>query len=185
MEILYEDNHVIVAYKDKGILSQADGSNKPDMLTLLKDYIKEKYNKPGNVYLGLVHRLDINTSGVMVFAKTSKAAARLSEAIKNNNLNKKYYCVVEGIIKDSGILKNNILKDEANKKGYVDSNGKEAILEYKVIKNYKINNTDVSGIVSTGAALSSTLFGGTNVYVGGLIGYVDNEFGLQFELGLL
>ncbi len=144
MEILYEDNHVIVAYKDKGILSQADGSNKPDMLTLLKDYIKEKYNKPGNVYLGLVHRLDINTSGVMVFAKTSKAAARLSEAIKNNNLNKKYYCVVEGIIKDSGILKNNILKDEANKKGYVDSNGKEAILEYKVIKNYKINNTDVS-----------------------------------------
>lgn len=144
MEILFEDNHVIVAYKDKGILSQADGSNKEDMLTLLKQYIKEKYNKPGNVYLGLVHRLDINTSGVMVFAKTSKAAARLSESIKNNNLNKKYYCIVEGILNGNGILKDNILKDEQNKKGYVDPNGKEAILEYNVIKNFKINNDDVS-----------------------------------------
>ena len=74
IKILYEDNHLLVAVKPKGILSQADGSKKEDMLTILKVYLKEKYQKPGNVYLGLVHRLDINTSGVMVFAKTSKAA---------------------------------------------------------------------------------------------------------------
>ena len=102
MKIYYEDNHIIVAYKEKGILSQADGSDKPDMLTILKDYIKEKYNKPGNVYLGLVHRLDINTSGIMVFARTSKAAARLNDAIKNHDFNKKYIATVEGIINNSG-----------------------------------------------------------------------------------
>ena len=82
VKVLYEDNHILVVEKPRGILSQGDGSNKEDMLTILKNYIKEKYNKPGNVYLGLVHRLDINTSGVMVFAKTSKAASRLSDAIK-------------------------------------------------------------------------------------------------------
>ena len=90
IKVYYCDNHVIVAYKEKGILSQPDGSNKLDMLTILKDYIKEKYNKPGNVFLGLVHRLDINTSGVMVFARTSKGAERLSEAVSKHLLRKKY-----------------------------------------------------------------------------------------------
>ena len=89
IKILYEDNHLLVAVKPKGILSQADGSKKEDMLTILKVYLKEKYQKPGNVYLGLVHRLDINTSGVMVFAKTSKAAARLSKQIQEHTLKKK------------------------------------------------------------------------------------------------
>ena len=84
VDILYEDNHIIVVIKPRGILSQADSSDKPDMLTIIKDYIKEKYNKTGNVYLGLVHRLDINTMGIMVFAKTSKAASRLNEAINNH-----------------------------------------------------------------------------------------------------
>ena len=144
MEILYEDNHIIVAYKVKGVLSQADGSDKPDMLTILKDYIKEKYNKPGNVYLGLVHRLDINTSGVMVFARTSKAASRLSEDIKNNKLHKRYYCIVEGTITENGRLVDKISKDEINRKAYIDKQGKEAILEYTVINNYKINNNDVT-----------------------------------------
>ena len=83
LNILYEDNHIIVVEKPINILSQSDGSNSPDMLTILKSYIKEKYKKPGNVYLGLVHRLDKPTSGVMVFARTSKAAMRLSEQIKN------------------------------------------------------------------------------------------------------
>lgn len=144
MEVLYEDNHIIVVYKEKGILSQADSSKKEDMLTIIKNYIKQKYNKLGNVYLGLVHRLDINTSGVMVFAKTSKAASRLSDDIKNNKLHKKYYCVVEGTIKSCGKLKDYLLKDESNKKAYIDSNGKEAILEYKTIRNYKIENNDVT-----------------------------------------
>ena len=144
MEVLYEDNHIIVAYKKKGVLSQADGSNKPDMLTLIKEYIKVKYNKPGNVYLGLVHRLDINTSGVMVFARTSKAASRLSLDIKNNKLHKKYYCIVEGTINNNGTPKDYLSKDEVNKKAFIDKSGKEAILNYSVIKNYKINNNDVT-----------------------------------------
>ena len=79
LNILYEDNHIIVVEKPSGILSQADHTNDIDMLTLIKRYIKERYQKSGNVYLGLVHRLDRMTSGVMVFAKTSKAASRLNE----------------------------------------------------------------------------------------------------------
>ena len=90
VDILYEDNHILVAIKPKGILSQADGSSKKDMLSILKAYIKEKYKKPGNVYLGLVHRLDLFTSGIMVFAKTSKAAKRLSKQIYDHEVTKKY-----------------------------------------------------------------------------------------------
>lgn len=148
MKILYEDNHIIVCYKDKGILSQADGSNKPDMLNLLKDYIKVKYNKPGNVFLGLVHRLDINTSGVMVFARTSKAASRLSEQIKNNQFKKKYKATAEGILenKDYIVLENYITKNEYEKKSYITNDGQYSKLEYRVIKSYKINNTNVTDL---------------------------------------
>lgn len=148
MKILYEDNHIIVCYKEKGILSQADGSNKPDMLTLLKDYIKVKYNKPGNVFLGLVHRLDINTSGVMVFARTSKAASRLSEQIKNNQFKKKYKATAEGILenKDYIALENYITKNEYEKKSYITNDGQYSKLEYRVIKSYKINNTNVTDL---------------------------------------
>ena len=90
VKILYEDNHIIVAIKPAGVLSQSDGSNAPDMLTILKAYIKEKYQKPGDVYLGLVHRLDRPVSGVMVFARTSKAASRLSEKIRSRKVDKIY-----------------------------------------------------------------------------------------------
>ena len=146
--IMYEDNHIIVCYKDKGILSQKDSSNKLDMLTMLKAYIKEKYNKPGNVYLGLVHRLDINTSGVMVFAKTSKAASRLSEDIKNHKFEKKYLATIEGHIYtlEYTKLQCKLLKSESEKKAYVDSNGQESILYYKALKNYQINNCDVCDV---------------------------------------
>ena len=75
LEILYEDNHIIVVVKPFNILSQSDDTKDIDMLTLIKSYLKEKYNKPGNVYLGLIHRLDRPTGGIMVFAKTSKAAS--------------------------------------------------------------------------------------------------------------
>ena len=148
MKIYYEDNHILVVYKEKGILSQADGSDKLDLLNILKDYIKEKYNKPGNVYLGLVHRLDINTSGIMVFAKTSKAAKRLNEAIKNHEFHKKYIATVEGTItnKEYITLKSIIKKNEKEHKSYISKEGQEAILEYRLIKNYKINNKDVSDI---------------------------------------
>ena len=96
LKILYEDNHILVTVKPYGVPVQADASGDPDMLTLLKDYLVEKYNKPGDAYLGLVHRLDRPTGGVMVFAKTSKAAARLSEAIRNGEVEKRYLTVVEG-----------------------------------------------------------------------------------------
>ena len=90
LEILYEDNHIIVVVKPFNILSQSDDTKDIDMLTLIKSYLKEKYNKPGNVYLGLIHRLDRPTGGIMVFAKTSKAASRLSEQIRLNLFTKKY-----------------------------------------------------------------------------------------------
>ena len=89
LKVLYEDNHIIVVVKPFNIPSQGDKTGDIDMLTIIKDYIKKKYNKPGDVYLGLVHRLDRPTGGVMVFARTSKAASRLSEQIrKNENLKK-------------------------------------------------------------------------------------------------
>ena len=146
IKILYEDNHIIVAIKPKGVLSQADGSDHDDMLTLLKEYIKEKYNKPGNVYLGLVHRLDMNTEGVMVFARTSKAASRLSNDIKEHIFSKKYHAVVSGILNNKEYIKleNNIYKDEKQKKSFIRNDGKLAILKYKALKNYKIDNNDVT-----------------------------------------
>ncbi|MFA5727565.1 MAG: pseudouridine synthase, partial [Saccharofermentanaceae bacterium] len=89
-EIVFEDNHVLVAVKSAGVLSQSDGTDAPDMLTQLKAYLKDKYNKPGDAYLGLLHRLDRNVSGLMVFAKTSKCASRLSEQIRSGRVRKGY-----------------------------------------------------------------------------------------------
>ena len=114
VKVLYEDNHLIVAIKPAGVLSQSDGSNAPDMLTILKAYIKDKYQKPGEVYLGLVHRLDRPVSGVMVFARTSKAASRLSEQIRTRRVEKIYRCVVNGVLEGEGRLENFISKDESS-----------------------------------------------------------------------
>ena len=94
--ILYEDNHLLVVVKPYNVPVQADESGDPDMLSMLKQYLVDTYSKPGEAYLGLVHRLDRPTGGVMVFAKTSKAAARLSEAIREGEVEKKYLTVVEG-----------------------------------------------------------------------------------------
>ena len=96
LNVLFEDNHIIVVEKIVNIPAQADKTGDLDMLTIIKDYIKEKYNKPGNVYLGLVHRLDRPVGGVMVFAKTSKAAARLSEQVRVKEFEKKYLVVING-----------------------------------------------------------------------------------------
>ena len=111
MQILYEDNHIIVVIKECNIPVQEDNSKDLDMLTMIKQYIKEKYNKPGNVYLGLVHRLDRPVGGVMVFAKTSKAASRLSEQIRTKKFKKVYNAVCVGKIDDSGKLVDYLLKD--------------------------------------------------------------------------
>ena len=136
LKILYEDNHIIVVIKPYNVPVQADSSNDLDMLTIIKNYIKKKYNKPGNVYLGLVHRLDRPVGGVMVFAKTSKAAARLSEEVRTNKIHKTYLTVVHGVLdKKCDKLINKMSKDEKTHNSYIDEkNGKEAILEYKVIK---------------------------------------------------
>ena len=151
LKILYEDNHIIVVVKNPGIPVQADKTGDMDMLTIIKEYIKEKYKKPGNVYLGLVHRLDRMVGGVMVFAKTSKAASRISEYIRQKNVKKKYFAIVNGYlpISDNNIKLNDYLvKNErlnmsrVVEKGYKDS--KEAILEYKVLKNFEYNGKKYS-----------------------------------------
>jgi len=140
IKILYEDNHLLVVIKPANIPTCQDSSNDKDLLNLMKEYIKDKYQKPGNVYLGLVHRLDRPTEGIVVFAKTSKAAERLTKQINNKQFQKTYYAVVEGITKNNDTLKDYLHKDEKTNTSYVtDKNkGKEAILEYTTIKT--INN---------------------------------------------
>ena len=96
LKVIYEDNHIIVVEKIPNVPSQSDKTGDMDMLTLVKGYIKEKYNKPGNVYLGLVHRLDRPVGGIMIFAKTSKAAARLSEQVREKIFKKTYLVIANG-----------------------------------------------------------------------------------------
>lgn len=133
IKIIFEDNHLLVVEKPINIPVQEDSSKDKDLLNMLKDYIKEKYNKPGNVYLGLVHRLDRPVGGVMVFAKTSKCASRLSEQIKDKSFKKTYYAVVIGNIESNGVLRDRLLKDEKNNIVRIDENGKESILEFEKI----------------------------------------------------
>ena len=114
INVLYEDNHIIVVEKPPMMPVQADSSGDEDLLSVLKRYIKEKYHKPGNVYLGLVHRLDRPVGGLMVFARTSKAAGRLSEQIRQNGLKKGYTALVHGETPESGTLEDYLLKEEGN-----------------------------------------------------------------------
>lgn len=123
------------------------------MLTIIKKYLKEKYNKPGNVYLGLVHRLDRPVSGIMVFAKTSKAASRLSDQVRKKEIKKTYMAVVKGIIKkDEDTFVDYLLKlDNGNTIVTTKDKGKESVLTYKVLKrNYEKNETLVSIDLKTG-----------------------------------
>lgn len=138
INIIYEDNHLLVVEKPINIPVCEDESCDMDLLTLLKKYIKEKYNKPGNVYLGLVHRLDRPVGGVMVFAKTSKAASRLSNQVREHKLEKVYYAVLDGKIKDNGELIDYLIKDSKKNMSFVTSKdkGKIAKLNYKII-SYK------------------------------------------------
>ena len=145
LKVIYEDNHIIVVEKPANIPSQGDKTGDLDMLTIIKAYLKEKYNKPGNVYLGLVHRLDRPVGGVMVFAKTSKAAARLSEQVREKVFKKKYLVIVNGKFKEKkGTLKDYLLKNERlNKSRVVEEgtkNSKYAELDYEVLKYDKEQN---------------------------------------------
>ena len=149
LRVLYEDNHVIVVVKEKNVLSQADNTHDIDMLTIIKKYLKEKYNKPGNVYLGLIHRLDRPTGGIMVFAKTSKAASRLSEQIRLNLFTKKYLAIVSGYFDEkTGVFEDYILKKEDNS-SVISNLGKYAKLEYEVLKE-KSNLSLVNILLHTG-----------------------------------
>ena len=149
INIIYEDNHILVVEKKPNIPVCEDESKDEDLLNILKKYIKEKYNKPGNVYLGLVHRLDRPVGGVMVFAKTSKAASRLSEQVRNHQLKKVYYAVVDGNVKESDTLVDKLLKDNKTNITRVSKNGKEAILDYRKI-GYEDNFSLVKINLKTG-----------------------------------
>lgn len=141
LEVLYEDNHVIVVVKPANILSQSDITGDVDMLSIVKEYVKEKYNKPGNVYIGLVHRLDRPTSGIMVFARTSKAAARLSEQIQKHQFEKEYLAVVHGILPEKqGVFKDYLEKKESFTVISDEKYGKYAELSYEVLEEDKKNN---------------------------------------------
>ena len=145
LKILFEDNHIIVVEKTPNIPSQSDKTGDIDMLTLVKLYIKEKYNKPGNVYLGLVHRLDRPVGGIMIFAKTSKAASRLSNEVREKVFKKTYLAVVDGKIeKTKGSLENYLYKDERNNMSKVvnkdKKNAKLAKLDYEVLFYDEVKN---------------------------------------------
>lgn len=145
LKVIYEDNHIMIVEKIPNIPSQADKTGDIDLLTLAKKYLKEKYNKPGNVYLGLVHRLDRPVGGIMVFAKTSKAAARLSNQVRERILKKKYLAVVDGKIeKQTGILEDYLYKDERHNISKVvkkeKKNAKLAKLDYEVIKYNEVKD---------------------------------------------
>ncbi|GIN97939.1 RNA pseudouridine synthase [Siminovitchia terrae] len=137
IQILYEDNHLLVVEKPVNLPVQEDNSGDKDLLTALKEDIKIRYEKPGNVYLGLVHRLDRPVGGVMVFAKTSKAASRLSDAIRRQQFERTYLAVVRGVPQEEARLVHYLYKDQRNNiVKVVSSNhkqGKKSILEYRVL----------------------------------------------------
>ena len=146
IKVIYEDNHLLVVEKPVNKLVQRDDTHDSDLLTELKAYLKERYNKPGNVYLGLVHRLDRPVGGVMVFAKTSKAASRLSNQIRENKMKKEYHAVICGDINPrKGELIDYLLKDTNTNIVKVDKNGKFSKLFY--VKEKCVDNLSLIHII--------------------------------------
>ena len=136
MKILYEDNHLLVVRKPVNVPVNADDSGDDDLLSQLKEYLKEKYDKPGNVYLGLVHRLDRPVGGVMVYARTSKAASRLSDALRQDRFAKSYLAVCQGQAQNRRQLTDYLIKDHGRNTttvGY-EENGKLAVLDYQLLE---------------------------------------------------
>ncbi|MEE3343029.1 MAG: RluA family pseudouridine synthase [Bacilli bacterium] len=153
INIIYEDNHLLVVEKPVNIPVCEDSSHDLDLLTMLKKYIKDKYNKPGNVYLGLVHRLDRPVGGIMVFARTSKASSRLSKQIQEHKMDKIYYAVINGKIDSEGEMFDYLYKDKKNNQSYVTDKdiGKEAKLRYRRIDyNEELNYSLVEIFLYTG-----------------------------------
>ena len=139
LPILYLDNHLIAVCKPPGLLTQADASGSESLIDQVKEWIKSEFNKPGNVFLGLIHRLDRNVSGVVLFARTSKAASRLSEQFRKKTTQKVYRTIVEGIPNPAQARLSHHLRKEKSLKSTVfkrpGKNTQEAELKYKILEN--------------------------------------------------
>jgi len=132
VKVLYEDNHIIAVYKPSGVLTQGDRSGDACLMDDVKQYLKEKYNKPGNVFLGLVHRLDKPVSGIVLFGKTSKGASRLSEQFRNHTIQKTYHGVVLGKPKENkGVIKEQVNKISFFAEGFTNKTDEELLQEIK------------------------------------------------------
>ena len=141
LEVLYEDNHLIAVNKKSGDIVQGDKTGDTPLSDFVKAYIKKKYNKPGEVFLGTIHRLDRPTSGIVLYARTSKALSRMNEQFRNTEVQKTYWAVVENAPpNNTGTLDNNLLKNQKQNKSYVTKNngGKHAVLDFKLLK--KLDN---------------------------------------------
>lgn len=139
MEIVYEDNHILVVNKEAGEIVQGDKTGDKPMVESLKEYLKTKYNKPGNVFCGVVHRIDRPVSGLLIFAKTSKALSRLNEMIKTGEIKKTYRALIEGHPEvESGKLEGFLTSVEKQNKSYISPvekpGSKYSALEYRTIK---------------------------------------------------
>lgn len=151
IQILYEDNHLLVVNKPVNMLMQGDATGDNDLLSIMKNYIKVTYNKPNEAYLGLVHRLDRVTGGVCVFAKTSKAASRLSNQIRLQEWKKTYFVITDNVphIKEQELV-DYLYKDRKSNTSYVVSSqnkeAKKSLLKYKLLnthKNHALINVDL------------------------------------------
>ena len=141
LEVLYEDNHIIAINKKSGDIVQGDKTGDAPLSDFVKSYIKKKYNKPGEVFLGTIHRLDRPTSGVVLYARTSKALTRMNEQFREKKVQKTYWAVVDNApANDSGTLENYLIKNQKQNKSYVTkgADSKHAILDFKMIK--KLDN---------------------------------------------
>ena len=149
LKVLFEDNHIIVVVKPQNIPTQEDESKDKDMLTIVKEYIKDKDNKPGNVFVGLVHRLDRPTGGVMVFAKTSKGASRLTEQIQSGDFKKRYLAVINGKPREKRAKLVNFLKKNPRNNTVMvvpelTTGAKRAELDYEIVEEKeKVSLADI------------------------------------------
>lgn len=137
MNVVYEDNHIIIVNKQSGEIVQGDKTGDTPLSDIVKQYIKEKYNKPGNVFLGVVHRLDRPVSGLVVFAKTSKALSRLNEMFRTGDVHKTYWAIVKkNDIAPKATLTDWLTRNERQNKSYAHNRevpgAKKAVLSYKV-----------------------------------------------------
>lgn len=138
MDIVFEDNHIIIINKQPGEIVQGDKTGDTPLSEILKKYLKDKYNKPGNVFCGVVHRIDRPVGGLVIFAKTSKALQRLNKMLRDGEIHKTYWAVVEGFpLEKTSTLKNYLKNDSRINKTFIsslnDPEAKESVLEYDTI----------------------------------------------------